>query len=234
MALKFMALLGIAGVAVGAAFGISEAGAGQFARGGSVVPAVAVLSVPLAPAVVIARKPSLAEIVDLILGDRATDAGTVSADGKRASGSEEARIASVLRKYTTDSDRANRIAAALVREGHRRNIGSSLLVGVLLTENPDLDPRATSSVGARGLMQVMPFHAGKWGCGSGDLFNIESNICHGVAILADNLKGSKTLPAALLGYNGCVRGTNTPDCRRYPRIVYRLARKDPAAKGAFR
>ena len=59
-------------------------------------------------------------------------------------------------------------------------------------------------------MQVMPFHAGKWGCGSADLFDIESNICHGVAVLADNLRGAKTLPKALLGYNGCVRGTNTP------------------------
>src|SRR6185295_15511401 len=79
-------------------------------------------------------------------------------------GSEEAHVAQLLRKHTTDSVRANRIAAAIVKEGRRRNVGASLLVGVLLTENPDLDARATSFVGARGLMQVMPFHAGKWGC----------------------------------------------------------------------
>lgn len=112
-----------------------------------------------------------------------------------------------------------------MKEGRRRNVGSSLLVGVMLTENPWLDPRATSVVGARGLMQVMPFHAGKWGCNSPDLFDIESNICHGVAVLAENLGRSKTLPQALLGYNGCVRGTNTPDCWRYPNKVFREARK---------
>lgn len=180
----------------------------------------------LSPAVVVAHKPTLAEVVDLVLGQPSTEPAVLR-DGKFAPGTDEARIAGVLRRYTSDSDRANRIAAALVQEGRRRNIGSSLLVGVLLTENPDLNPRARSSVGARGLMQVMPFHSGKWGCKSGDLFDIESNICHGVAILADNLKSSKTLPAALLGYNGCVRGTNTPDCWRYPTTVYRYARKDP-------
>ncbi|MEO5903769.1 MAG: transglycosylase SLT domain-containing protein [Gemmatimonadaceae bacterium] len=178
----------------------------------------------LPPAVVIARKPSLAEILDMVLGDR-QPLSSLSRDGNFTPGSDEARIATVLGKYTPDRARANHIAAALVKEGRRRNIGSSLLVGVLLTENPWLDPQARSSAGARGLMQVMPFHAGKWGCASGDLFDIDANICHGVAILADNLKSSRTLPAALLGYNGCVRGTNTPDCWRYPSTVYRLARK---------
>lgn len=224
----------MAGVAAGAAYGISGKGSPEFSRAVSAAPGAVVASVSLAPAVVVAKKPTLAEIVDLVLGDRSNESARIPADGKFAPGSDEARIASVLGKYTSNKDRANRIASALVREGHRRNIGSSLLVGVLLTENPDLDPRATSSAGARGLMQVMPFHAGKWGCGSGDLFDIEANICHGVAILADNLKSSKTLPAALLGYNGCVRGTNTPGCWRYPRTVYRLARKDPAAASAFR
>jgi soluble lytic murein transglycosylase-like protein len=221
LALKFTALLGIAGVAAGAAYGIRDTGARMVSRAGAESVA-AFVSSPLPAAVVVAKKPTLPDIVDLILGDRLPPRG------------EQDRIASVLGKYTSDTDRANRIAAALVKEGRRRNIGTSLLVGVLLTENPGLDPRATSPVGARGLMQVMPFHAGKWGCGSTDLFDIESNICHGVAVLADNLKGARTLPSALLGYNGCVHGTNTPDCHRYPRTVYRLARKDPAAKTAFR
>jgi soluble lytic murein transglycosylase-like protein len=72
-------------------------------------------------------------------------------------------------------------------------------------------------------MQVMPFHAGKWGCASGDLFEIESNICHGVRILASELNDAGDLSRALLRYNGCVRGTNTPDCRQYARWVYHRA-----------
>ena len=233
LALKFTALLGMAGVAAGAAYGISETGLRMESRSGA-EPVAVFVSSQLPAAVVIAKKPTLKEVVDLILGDRSADPAPILPDGSFAPNTEEARVATVLGKYTSDASRANRIAGALVKEGRRRNIGSSLLVGVLLTENPDLNPRARSSVGARGLMQVMPFHAGKLGCGSSDLFDIESNICHGVAVLADNLRGAKTLPSALLGYNGCVHGTVTPGCYRYPRTVFRLARKDPAAKAAFR
>ena len=182
-----------------------------------------VATVALPAAVVTAKKPSLSDVLDLVLRERPTAAELA---GKHPSdsfppGSDEAYVAGVLTRYSSDRNVINRIASALVREGRRRNIGTQLLVGVLLTENPWLDPRARSSVGARGLMQVMPFHAGKWGCGSADLFDIESNVCHGVAVLADNLDRSPNLRKALLGYNGCVRGTNTPDCWRYPSHVYK-------------
>lgn len=229
LALKFGAPFLIFGaIAAAAGVGIRR---GMDSRMPSAATIAFVSSQAVAPAVVVAQKPTLAEIVDLVLGEPSSEPAVLQ-NGNFAPGTDEARIAGLLHKYTSDNDRANRIAAALVKEGRRRNIGSSLLVGVLLTENPELNPRATSSAGARGLMQVMPFHSGKWGCKSGDLFDIESNICHGVAILADNLRSSKSLPRALLGYNGCVRGTNTPDCRRYPTIVYRYARKGAAA-GAF-
>ena len=192
-----------------------------------------VLDEPLPPAVVVATKPTISDILDIILRERPTAADLANGklDGDFPNGSDEAHIASILARYTSDRDRVNRIAAALVKESRRRKIGSSLLVGVLLTENPWLDPRATSFMGARGLMQVMPFHAGQWGCGSSDLFDIESNVCHGVAVLAENLGRSKTLQQALLGYNGCVRGTNTPDCWRYPAKVFREARKTTTPGG---
>jgi soluble lytic murein transglycosylase-like protein len=90
---------------------------------------------------------------------------------------------------------------------------------VLVTENTTLRPDATSSVGARGLMQVMPMHAGAELCRSSDLVDIDSNICHGTLILARDLRRTSSSTAALLRYNGCVRGTNTPDCRRYPSRV---------------
>jgi len=164
-------------------------------------------------AVVLARRPTLNEILDIILGG------------------DESHIAAVLRARTPNAELANQVASDLVREGKRSSLDPTLLVAVLLTENPDLEPRATSSAGARGLMQVMPFHAGHWGCASSDLFDIDSNICHGVRILADNLRQSRTLPAALLQYNGCVRGTNTPDCYSYARKVYRHARRGSVGPG---
>jgi transglycosylase-like protein with SLT domain len=134
------------------------------------------------------------------------------------------RIAFVLRKFAKDDRVADRAATALVREAAKKNIDPVLLVGLMITENSAIDPLAKSNVGAMGLMQVMPFHAGEWGCGSDNLVNVESNICHGVAILADYVRRSpKNLHKALLGYNGCVRGTNTPRCYTYSAKVYKHA-----------
>jgi hypothetical protein len=134
------------------------------------------------------------------------------------------KVAYSLRKYTNDTMLAQRIAGAIIVEGGKKNLNPALLVGVLLTEDAALDPRAKSSVGARGLMQVMPFHAGKWkGCTSADLFSIDSNICHGTSILADLIKRSPNVERALQRYNGCVRGTNTPNCHTYSGKVLRFA-----------
>lgn len=135
---------------------------------------------------------------------------------------EEAfRIGQFLGSYTKDHAMAFRVADALVREGHKQNISPELLVGVVLTEDPELNPTARSHVGARGLMQVMPFHSGKWGCGSEDLYDIESNICHGVKILKQAIADAPNMRLALLRYNGCVRGRNTRDCHSYDDKVLR-------------
>lgn len=136
------------------------------------------------------------------------------------------RVSSVLRRYTKDTTRANTIATALVSEGKKKGLSPSLLIGILLTENAKLDPKARSNVSARGLMQVMPFHAGKWkGCNSRDLADIASNMCYGTAILADYIKRAPSLERALLNYNGCVKGTNTPNCHTYSGKVLRYADK---------
>jgi soluble lytic murein transglycosylase-like protein len=139
-------------------------------------------------------------------------------------GEQVFRVSSVLRKYTKDTVRANRIATALIREGGKRNLDPAMLIGLLLTEDAKLDPYARSNVNARGLMQVMPFHAGKWkACPSKDLTDIDSNICYGTSILADLVKRSPSMHTALLRYNGCVRGTNTPNCHTYSGKVMKYA-----------
>ena len=133
------------------------------------------------------------------------------------------RIGQVLTQYTHDRALAFRIADAIVDQARKENLDPALLVGVLLTEDASLDPRARSSVGARGLMQVMPLHSGKWGCGSKDLFDVESNICHGVQILKQAIADAPDMRRALLRYNGCVRGRNTPNCHTYDDKVLRHA-----------
>ncbi len=117
-------------------------------------------------------------------------------DGEGCAEAEDvARIADLLRDY-----------------GGRHDISLDLAFGVMMVENPWLDSVAVSSAGAIGLMQVMPFHAGEWGCGS-NLYDTEVNICTGMAILNSYIERRRTLRGALLGYNGCTGGAH---CADYP------------------
>ena len=137
---------------------------------------------------------------------------------------EIAPIEAVLRSFRDDPELTREIAVALVREAHRANLEPRVLLAVLLVENPMLEPTARSFVGAVGLMQVMPLHRGHWRACRPDLESIDSNICHGAQIFASYLKQSQgDMDRALLRYNGCVRGTNTPDCHGYPSWVYARA-----------
>jgi soluble lytic murein transglycosylase-like protein len=151
-----------------------------------------------------------------------TEPYTLPTDAKQLE--EVLRVRHALLKYTRDTVRAQKIANAVIAEGGKRNLSPALLIGVLLTEDVTLNPQAKSFVGARGLMQVMPFHAGKWKqCPSSDLFSIDTNICYGTSILADLVKRSPNVERALLRYNGCVRGTNTPHCHTYSGKVLKFA-----------
>jgi soluble lytic murein transglycosylase-like protein len=139
---------------------------------------------------------------------------------------EVAPLERVLVSQGADRTLARRVATALVAEARRTNLEPRLLLGVLLVENPWIDPHARSPVGARGLMQVMPFHEGRWrGCAP-RLDDVEANICHGARIFASYLQATNgDVERALLRYNGCVRGTNTPNCHAYPNhVLARTAR----------
>lgn len=131
--------------------------------------------------------------------------------------------------------RADSIAFYAVRESYERGIPPALIFGVMLTENAQFISRATSNVGAVGLMQIYPkvwlkALSGKFGS---DLENDETNMKYGVYILEEYLKPTegKGLAEAqvrkgLLKYNGCVRGTNTPNCRTYPDKIERYVERD--------
>ena len=137
--------------------------------------------------------------------------------------SEVAPIERVLLRYRNDDELAGRIAAALVREAHAAGLEPRLLLAVLLVENPWLNPTIRSSAGAVGLMQVMPVHQGGWSCGY-DLEDIDTNVCLGARVFAhyfDRTGGD--IERALLRYNGCVTGSNTPNCHQYPYHVFARA-----------
>ena len=132
-------------------------------------------------------------------------------------------LARIFFSRTRERETSERIARAIVKEANYLQVEPSLLAGVLLTENAPLDVDARSSQGAIGLMQVMDFHAGEYDCDSDDLLQVEANICHGARVFGYYLKRTGSVQRALLRYNGCVSGTNTPNCRRYPSKVLRNA-----------
>jgi Transglycosylase SLT domain len=127
-----------------------------------------------------------------------------------------------------DEERAEELATFAVREAYVRRVPPALVLGVMLTENHTLVSTARSNVGAVGLMQI---HPPAWKRSLGRLFGTdlrddETNLRYGVFILSHYLKrardpmgGGEAWRYGLLRYNGCVRGTNTRDCHRYPEIV---------------
>jgi soluble lytic murein transglycosylase-like protein len=134
-------------------------------------------------------------------------------------------LALLLGRRTKNPAIATRIARAIVKEAAALEVAPSLLTGVLLTENARLETSRVSSQGAIGLMQVMHFHAGEFDCESSDLRDVESNICHGARVFGRYLRRTGNVQRALLRYNGCVTGANTPNCFRYPSKVFRAARE---------
>ena len=134
-----------------------------------------------------------------------------------------------------DDARADSIARVAVREAYHRRVPPALVLGVMLTENDAFKRNARSKVGALGLMQIMPR---LWTPNLGpilgrNLKDDETNLRYGVYILkhfaretADTLDPTAATRTALLRYNGCVHGTNTPDCRAYPDKVRRHVEND--------
>lgn len=152
----------------------------------------------------------------------ARTAGERTAEYVRTYQTEVAPVEHVLRGRGVPAAMARRVAWPLVEQSYRNGVEPATVLSVLLLESGGR-PGATSSVGARGLMQVMPAWSGFWRSCSRDLYDIEGNLCNGTSILAwymDRFGGDER--RALLGYNGCVVGSNTPNCRQYPEKVARL------------
>src|SRR3954467_9670532 len=136
----------------------------------------------------------------------------------------------LMRLKQVDSARADSIAKFAVREAYLRGISPAIIFGVMLTENSRFISNATSNVGAVGLMQVYPkiwLTKEMKKLLGGDLSTDSTNVKYGVFILNQYFhpkgKGGQVQErdwqTALLRYNGCVKGTNTPRCHTYPSKV---------------
>ena len=139
----------------------------------------------------------------------------------------------VMRLKQVDSARADSIAQFAVREAYIRGISPAIIFGVMLTENAKFISKATSNVGAVGLMQVYPkiWLTKEMSALFGrDLVSDSTNVKYGVFILSQYFRpktksgqtAQRDWQTALLRYNGCVKGTNTPRCHTYPDKVQKF------------
>ena len=138
----------------------------------------------------------------------------------------------LMRTKQLDSARADSIATYAVREAYVRGISPAIIFGVMLTENARFISGALSNVGAVGLMQVYPkvWLKKQFSDSLGtDLASDSTNVRYGVFILSQYFNPrtrsgevkTRDYRAALLRYNGCVKGSNTPNCKTYPDKVKR-------------
>ena len=103
-------------------------------------------------------------------------------------------------------------------EARRSGLEPELVLSLINVES-NFDHFAISSVGARGLMQIMPFWLEEIGRPDDNLFDISTNLRFGCTILNIYLKREKgDMRRALARYNGSV-GKNW-----YPQRVYKSLR----------
>lgn len=170
--------------------------------------------------------PEVAEVLD------PADSSAIDAFVQTPKFQEEKRnfFEDVMRLKQVDSARADSIAHFAVREAYRRGISPAIIFGVMLTENSRFVSNAKSNVGAVGLMQVYPkiwLTKEMTKLFGRDLSTDSTNVKYGVFILNQyfrpkDKKGQvkdRDWATALLRYNGCVNGTNTPRCHTYPSKV---------------
>lgn len=135
--------------------------------------------------------------------------------------------ADLVKTGRMDQARADSIAFYAVRESYVEGVPPAVVFGVMLTENALFVSGAMSNVGAVGLMQVYPkvwlkALSSKFGK---DLASDSTNLKYGIYILSQYIKSDsgKVTPSdlskGLLHYNGCVTGSNTPNCHTYPSKV---------------
>lgn len=147
-------------------------------------------------------------------------------------------VSQSLDGFTTGNPK---IDSYIVKSGKRNGVDPVLLYAIMHRESA-FNPRAVSYKGARGLMQLMPGTASRFGVGN--IFDPEQNIEGGaryVKFLLETFKGDVRL--ALAGYNageGAVWkfGNQIPPYREtqdYVRLIgerYALMRDPQAAKKA--
>lgn len=118
-----------------------------------------------------------------------------------------------LKKWIPDQFLRERYLTSIQYEASRAGLDPQLVLAVITIESR-FSKYAMSGVGARGLMQVMPFWKAQIGTPDQNLFDIQTNIRYGCTILRYYLQREHgNLDRALAAYNGSL-GQNW-----YPKLV---------------
>jgi len=128
----------------------------------------------------------------------------------------------LIRPWVPDADEAETIARWVYIYSQRFDLSPELILAVIAVET-NFDHFAVSNVGAHGLMQVMPFWKKTLGSKDDNLFEIETNIRYGAAILRMYKDRYHSLDRALAAYNGSLGS------RRYPKKIYAAMKRFKAS-----
>ena len=116
-----------------------------------------------------------------------------------------------LQRFIKDDQRRLNLLRTVHREATKANLQPELVLSVIQTESY-FDHYALSYVGARGLMQVMPFWKKEIGRPDDNLMNIDTNLRYGCTILSFYLKKENgNMMRALARYNGSLGKTKYPE-----------------------
>ena len=127
-------------------------------------------------------------------------------------------MSSRLQSRVKDPQERLKILRQVHYEATRARLAPELVLALINVES-NFDHFAISSVGAQGLMQIMPFWLDEIGRPDDNLFDINTNLRFGCTILNIYLKREKgDMRKALARYNGSI-GQNW-----YPQRVYKALR----------
>lgn len=119
-----------------------------------------------------------------------------------------------LQKRFPDRERRLDLLKAIHYEATRAGLDPELVLGLIEVES-GFKKYAVSNVGARGLMQVMPFWVKEIGTADHNLFHLRTNLRYGCTILRHYLNIEKgDLFRALGRYNGSLGKPNYPNLVR--------------------
>ncbi|WP_084632113.1 lytic transglycosylase domain-containing protein [Oceanospirillum maris] len=116
-----------------------------------------------------------------------------------------------LKPYMPDAKQRLVFLRQLHQEAYRHGIMPELILALIEVES-HFRAKVTSSAGAEGLMQVMPFWRKEIGRSTDNLFDPATNLKYGCAILAYYLKKEHyDVTRALARYNGSLGQTIYPE-----------------------